>query len=144
MDDTERKPLERDKKGARILKHNRGGYSRGCRCPACSTDHKVYVDELRRAARVDVWMTEAQVRRIPKTVKLSELDVALIDEIRPEDVPIGQWLRVVAMEKVAQVAGIPLEELDTARRAAPRRRNKSERQPQRRKRGAAGSPAARL
>ncbi len=44
-----RVPLERDKNGARILKHDRGGYARGCGCDDCTADHTVYGQEQRAA-----------------------------------------------------------------------------------------------
>lgn len=59
-------------------------------------------------------------------VWLPQAAVALIDEARGE-MPRAQWLRVAALEKLSRDAGIPLADLETARRAAPRRRNYSER-----------------
>ena len=45
-----REPLERDTQGRRILTHDRGGYSRGCGCDACTTDHATAGRERRAAA----------------------------------------------------------------------------------------------
>ena len=57
---------------------------------------------------------------------LSRDELERIDEARGE-APQGQWLRTAALEKLSRDTGIPLEALDGARRAAPRRRNYSER-----------------
>ncbi len=47
-----RVPLERDKKGARILTHGDGGYKRGCGCQVCLDGHAEYGRaDLARKAR---------------------------------------------------------------------------------------------
>ena len=62
-------------------------------------------------------------------IKLSANLEALINETRG-DTPLGQWVRTAAAEKLARELGVSAEDLDGAKRAAPRRRNYKERQRQ--------------
>jgi len=59
-------------------------------------------------------------------INLSANLEALINEVRG-DTPLGQWIRLAAEEKLARELGITVEDLDGARRPAPRRRNYRER-----------------
>jgi len=112
----------RDSRGRLILTHNVGGYARGCRCGVCTAAKKAYMALKRGTPAGEDKYTVSRV------VWLSGHLDAMVDEIRRET-PRAQWLRVAAMEKLSRDLGIPLADLEPARRAAPRRRNFSERAP---------------
>ena len=61
-----------------------------------------------------------------RSVKLSDNDLDWIDQARGTT-PRAQFIREGALEKAARELGVPAGELDTARRSAPRSRNRKER-----------------
>jgi hypothetical protein len=74
-------------------------------------------------------MEDEDKRTRRRTVSLSHREATLIDQARG-DVPMARWLREAAIEKLSRDLGIPRDAVDTARRAAPRRRNYAEREEQ--------------
>lgn len=71
-------------------------------------------------------MKDEDKRTRRRTVSLSPREATLIDQARG-DVPMARWLREAAIERLSRDLDIPPEAVDTARRAAPRRRNYAER-----------------
>jgi hypothetical protein len=118
-----REPLERDKFGHRIHRHDRGGYARGCGCDACTADHAVYAADLRAQRR------EAEGRGTPGDpdtysvtipVKVSQqLADALDERIGYDDTRSGFTRDLLYRELGVE---------DTARRPARRRPNYRSRQ----------------
>jgi len=113
-----RVPLERDKRGRRILTHDRGGYSRGCGCEACTADHTAEMKERRGPRRPATGPQD--IREISASVHLSR---RVRDMITADGIPVGQWLWNAALEKLSRDTGLPAEDIDPARRPAPRRVN---------------------
>src|ERR1035441_407657 len=95
MDDTERKPLEFDRNGSRILTHGLGGYARGCKCPPCSAAHAEDRDTRRTAAREALGLGRpAADDKVgpPVGVRLSPRGLDLIGQMSG-DQPPGGWVR---------------------------------------------------
>ena len=65
-------------------------------------------------------------KRVKVSTNLSGNEQALIDQARGS-IPKARYMRDAILEAVARDLGVPVGELDTARRAAPRSRNRKER-----------------
>jgi hypothetical protein len=122
-----REPLERDKHGARILTHGEGGYKRGCGCPVCLKGH-AEAEGGRRKARSGTTghsvTGRENWREQRPSVRLADDVMELVEQARGVT-PRGQWLRDAVHEKLARDLGIDVDDLDTARRPARRRANRS-------------------
>ena len=62
-----------------------------------------------------------------RSIKLSDNDLDWIDQARGTT-PRAQFIREGALEKAARELGVPVGELDTAQRSAPRSANYKDRQ----------------
>ena len=57
------------------------------------------------------------------------LETLTTEAAAAQDIPFGQYVRIAVTEKLARELGVTPEDLDGAKRPAPRRRNYSERNP---------------
>jgi hypothetical protein len=122
MDDTERKPLEFDRNGSRILTHGLSGYARGCKCPPCSAAHAEDRDTRRTAAREALGLGRpAADDKVgpPVGVRLSPRVLDLIGQLSGGQ-PRGAWIRDAVREKLARDLGVSVEALDPSPHLAPR------------------------
>ena len=56
------------------------------------------------------------------------LEALTTEAAAAQDIPFGQWVRIAVTEKLARELGVSPEDLDGAKRPAPRRRNYKDRQ----------------
>ena len=58
------------------------------------------------------------------------LEALTTEAAAAQDIPFGQYVRIAVTEKLARELGVSPEDLDGAKRPAPRRRNYKDRQQQ--------------
>jgi len=81
-------------------------------------------------------MDDADKHTERHSASLSPNEIALINQVRGQDVPMARWLREAAMQRVAAELGVDPRDLDGAkRRPAPRRRNSTGQQRRQQRKG---------
>lgn len=119
-------PLEVDKRGRRITSHGKGGYARGCGCPECTAAHTTDMQTRRGQLGPGGRLAEDDKHLGSCTVRFSANEDALLRQVL-RGTPKAQYVRNATLRQISEDTGIPVDELDTARRAAPRSANYSER-----------------
>lgn len=120
-------PLERDARGNRITKHGKGGYARGCGCDVCTAGWTASRRQQRGLLGPGGRLADEDKRTTHVSVRFSASENELIRQVLG-GMPKAQYVRDAVLRQLSEDTGIPVGELDTARRAAPRSRNYSERQ----------------